>query len=46
MGGSAILLAVPNGRKSGLRLRDDLAVSSLLQNEFSVRIGDTLAECR
>jgi phosphatidylserine decarboxylase len=45
MGGSAILLAVPKSEKSGLRLRNDLAVSSLLQYEFSVRIGDTLAEC-
>ena len=45
MGGSAILLAVPRGRNK-LRLKDDLAVSSLLQNEFSVRVGDTLALCQ
>ena len=48
MGGSAILLAVPhmgkNGSRkaAGVKLREDLEVSSLLQNEFSVRVGDTL----
>ena len=45
MGGSAILLAVPSGRNQ-LRLNNDLAVSSLLQNEFGVLIGDTLASCQ
>jgi phosphatidylserine decarboxylase len=45
MGGSAILLAVPRGLNR-LCLRDDLAVCSMLRNEFSVRVGDTLAECR
>ena len=47
MGGSAILLAVPRVSRglNRLCLRDDLGVSSLLQNEFGVRVGDTLAEC-
>jgi phosphatidylserine decarboxylase len=51
MGGSAILLAVGNrghgqkmGCASGVQLREDLEVSSLLKNEFAVRVGDTLMQ--
>jgi phosphatidylserine decarboxylase len=50
MGGSAILLAVPRGdggKKGcarGVRLREDLEVSSLLRNELAVRVGDTLMQ--